>query len=643
MAKKQFKAESKKVLDLMVNSIYTHKEIFLRELISNASDAIDKLCYLALTDPSVGMNRSDFEIRLAVDKDARTLTVSDNGIGMSAEELEKNLGTIAFSGSGAFKAGLSKDGEKPTETENPIDIIGQFGVGFYSAFMVADHITVVSKKYGETEAHKWESDGADGFTVTPCEKETAGTDVILHIRPDGEEADEFSQYVREYPIYKLVKKYSDYVRYPIRMLMPHPYLKEGTGIKKEDGTDVPPEYEEKWELETFNSMVPIWRRKKADVKPEEYEAFYQETFRETEPPLRTIPVSVEGAITYDALLFIPKKAPANYFSDEYKSGLQLYSSGVMIMDSCEDLLPDYFNFVRGVVESPDLTLNISREVLQHDRQLKSIGAHLEKKIRAELDKMLTDDRESYEAFWKEFGRQIKVCCLEDYGAKKDQLEDLLMFYSSKEKKFVKLEEYFSRMKPDQKYIYFAAGETVEAIDRKPQTEILKDRDFEILYFTEPMDEFVADMFRNYKDKPFRSALDGDLELPEDKEKDKPDESGLYRDTLDFIKNALGDKVDEVKASNKLISHPVCMSSGDGVTFEMERYFKAVGQEMPVKAKRILEINTNHAAFRAIENVRVINPEKAKKYCEILYTQAMMIAGMPVEDPSAYTDLLTSLW
>ena len=643
MAKKQFKAESKKVLDLMVNSIYTHKEIFLRELISNASDAIDKLCYLALTDPSVGMNRSDFEIRLAVDKDARTLTVSDNGIGMSAEELEKNLGTIAFSGSGAFKAGLSKDGEKPAEAENPIDIIGQFGVGFYSAFMVADHITVVSKKYGETEAHKWESDGADGFTVTPCEKETAGTDVILHIRPDGEEADEFSQYVREYPIYKLVKKYSDYVRYPIRMLMPHPYLKEGTGIKKEDGTDVPPEYEEKWELETFNSMVPIWRRKKADVKPEEYEAFYQETFRETEPPLRTIPVSVEGAITYDALLFIPKKAPANYFSDEYKSGLQLYSSGVMIMDSCEDLLPDYFNFVRGVVESPDLTLNISREVLQHDRQLKSIGAHLEKKIRAELDKMLTDDRESYEAFWKEFGRQIKVCCLEDYGAKKDQLEDLLMFYSSKEKKFVKLEEYFSRMKPDQKYIYFAAGETVEAIDRKPQTEILKDRDFEILYFTEPMDEFVADMFRNYKDKPFRSALDGDLELPEDKEKDKPDESGLYRDTLDFIKNALGDKVDEVKASNKLISHPVCMSSGDGVTFEMERYFKAVGQEMPVKAKRILEINTNHAAFRAIENVRVINPEKAKKYCEILYTQAMMIAGMPVEDPSAYTDLLTSLW
>ncbi len=641
MAKKQFKAESKKVLDLMVNSIYTHKEIFLRELISNASDAIDKLCYLALTDPSVGMNRSDFEIRLTVDKDARTLTVSDNGIGMSAEELEKNLGTIAFSGSGAFKAGLAKDGEQPAETENPIDIIGQFGVGFYSAFMVADHITVVSKKYGETEAHKWESDGADGFTVSPCEKETVGTDVILHIRPDGEEADEYSKYTREYTIYKLVKKYSDYVRYPIRMLMPHPYLKEGTGIKKEDGTDVPPEYEEKWELETFNSMVPIWRRKKSDVKPEEYEAFYTETFRETEPPLRTIPVSVEGAITYDALLFLPKKAPANYFSDEYKPGLQLYSSGVMIMDSCEDLLPDYFNFVRGVVESPDLTLNISREVLQHDRQLKSIGAHLEKKIRAELDKMLADDRESYEAFWKEFGRQIKVCCLEDYGAKKDQLEDLLMFYSSKEKKFVKLEEYFSRMKPDQKYIYYAAGETVEAIDRKPQTEILKDRDFEILYFTEPMDEFVADMFRNYKEKPFRSALDGDLELPEDKE--KPDESGLYRDTLDFIKEALGDKVDEVKASNKLISHPVCMSSGDGVTFEMERYFKAVGQEMPVKAKRILELNTNHAAFHAIENVRLINPEKAKKYCEILYTQAMMIAGMPVEDPSGYTDLLTSLW
>ena len=629
MEKKEFKAESRRLLDLMVNSIYTNKEIFLREIISNASDAIDKLCLMALTDPSIGLRRSDFEIDLAIDKEKRTLTVSDNGIGMSAEELEQNLGTIAFSGSAGFREQLKT--ETP-ENASEADIIGQFGVGFYSAFMVSDRIDVVSRKYGETEAHRWSSGGADGFTIEPAQRETQGTDVIMHIRPDGEEKDEYSRYVREYPVYKLVKKYSDYVRFPIKMLLPRP--KEMEGSTPED-----PKFEEEWVFETLNSMVPLWKRRKTEVEPEAYDRFYTENFNDKNVPQKVLPISVDGRVSYDALLFIPSKAPEDYYSDEFRPGLALYSSGILIMERCEELLPDYFNFVRGVVDSPDLSLNISREMLQHDRQLKLIGEHLEKKVKGELEKMLKDDRKAYERFFKNFGRQLKLCALEDYGAKQEQLQNLLLFWSNTEKGLTLLSEYVSRMKPDQKYIYYASGDTIEAIDRLPQTEVLKDGGYEILYFSDKMDEFVADMFRKYADKPFRSVLDGDLGLPPAEKKDE----ALYKEGLDFIKKTLGEKVDEVVSSSRLKSHPVCVSSGDGITFEMERYFKAVGQDMPVKAKRILEVNTDHPAFAAIDRTMTANPDKAAKYCEVLYNQALLIAGLPIEDPSAYTDLLCSLW
>ncbi|MBR0209413.1 MAG: molecular chaperone HtpG, partial [Firmicutes bacterium] len=593
------------------------------------SDAIDKLCLMALTDPSIGLRRSDFEIDLAIDKEKRTLTVSDNGIGMSAEELEQNLGTIAFSGSAGFREQLKT--ETP-ENASEADIIGQFGVGFYSAFMVSDRIDVVSRKYGETEAHRWSSGGADGFTIEPAQRETQGTDVIMHIRPDGEEKDEYSRYVREYPVYKLVKKYSDYVRFPIKMLLPRP--KEMEGSTPED-----PKFEEEWVFETLNSMVPLWKRRKTEVEPEEYDRFYTENFNDKDVPQKVLPISVDGRVSYDALLYIPSKAPEDYYSDEFRPGLALYSSGILIMERCEELLPDYFNFVRGVVDSPDLSLNISREMLQHDRQLKLIGEHLEKKVKGELEKMLKDDRKAYERFFKNFGRQLKLCALEDYGAKQEQLQDLLLFWSSTEKGLTLLSEYVSRMKPDQKYIYYASGDTIEAIDRLPQTEVLKDGGYEILYFSDKMDEFVADMFRKYADKPFRSVLDGDLGLAPAEKKDE----ALYKEGLDFIKKTLGEKVDEVVSSSRLKSHPVCLSSGDGITFEMERYFKAVGQDMPVKAKRILEVNTDHAAFAAIDRTMTANPDKAAKYCEVLYNQALLIAGLPIEDPSAYTDLLCSLW
>ena len=625
MEKKAFKAESQRLLDLMIHSIYTHKEIFLREIISNASDAIDKLCYLSLTDENVGLKREDFAITLSIDKENRTLTVSDNGIGMDADELENNLGVIASSGTYQFRQGLDKEAEA--------DVIGQFGVGFYSAFMVADHITVISRKYGREQAYRWESDGLEGYTIEPCARDAVGTDIIMHIKPDGEEKDEYSQYLREYPLYKLVKKYSDYIRFPIKMLMPHPQVKEGSPEDK-------PEYEEVFEWETLNSMVPLWQRKKADVTREEYDKFYQERFGDPAAPLSVITVSAEGAVTYKALLYIPSQAPSQYYTEDYKPGLQLYASGVMIMDSCADLLPDYFNFVRGVVESPDLSLNISRELLQHDRQLKIISANLEKKIKAELERMLKDDRENYEKFYRSFGRQLKLCALDNYGAKKEQLQDLLLFYSSTEKKPVTLAEYVSRMQPDQKFIYFASGDTVDAIDHMPQTELLKDHNMEILYFTDKADEFLPDMLQKYQDKPFRSAIDGDLELGGEQ---KPDETDSYREGFAFLKEALGDKVDQVKASTKLKTHPVCLSSGQGITFEMEKYFTAVQPDLGLKAKRILEINVDHPAFAAFETARIIDPDKAKKYAEILYNQACLIAGLPIENPSAYTDLVCSLW
>ena len=629
MMKKEFKAESKRLLDLMINSIYTHKEIFLREIISNASDAIDKLCYLSLTDDKVGMNRDDFQITLTIDKDNRTLTVSDNGIGMDENDLENNLGVIANSGSFRFKGELEGKEETPDT-----DIIGQFGVGFYSAFMVADQITVVTKKYGCDQAYRWQSSGVDGYTIEPCEKATVGTDIIMHIKPDTEEEkDEYSQYLREYSLYRLVKKYSDYIRFPIRMLMPHSKLKEGCPEDK-------PEYEEEFVLETLNSMVPLWQRKKSEVTREEYDKFYQERFGEMAPPQSVITVSVEGAVTYKALLFIPSRMPNQYYTEDFKPGLQLYSSGVMIMDHCADLLPEYFNFVRGVVDSPDLSLNISRELLQHDRQLKVIAANLEKKIKAELLRMLKDERENYEKLYRSYGRQLKLCALNNYGVNKEKVQDLLMFYSSKEKKLVTLDEYVDRMPESQKFIYYATGENVDAIDHLPQTELVKEYDYEMLYFTDNTDSFIPDLFGKYRDKPFRSVVDGELELDGET---KPDETERYKEAFDFIKETLGDKVTEVKASTKLKTHPVCLSSGEGLTFEMEKYFTAVQPDLNMKAKRILEINVDHPAFLTFETARIAEPEKAKKYAQILYNQACLIAGLPIDDPSAYTDLLCSLW
>ena len=637
--KKKFKAESQRLLDLMINSIYTHKEIFLREIISNASDAIDKMCYLALTDPSVGMSRSDFEIIITLDKENRTLTVSDNGIGMTAEELEKNLGTIAFSGSHKFSEEIEKAGSVQGENAaqsmaDQIDIIGQFGVGFYSAFMVSDKVEVVTKKYGEDKAWRWVSKGAGGYTIEEAQRDGHGTDVIMHIRQDGEDADEYSQYMREYTIYKLVKKYSDYIRFPIKMLMPHPKVKEGS-----DPDD--PEYEEVFEYEVFNSMVPLWQRKKGEVTDEEYEEFYKQTFQDDMAPLETITVSVEGMVSYDALMFIPEMVPNKYYTDEFTGGLQLYSSGVLIMEKCKELLPEYFNFVRGVVDSPDLTLNISREVLQHDRQLRLISRNLEKKIRSRLEDMRDNDREKYERFYKSFGRQLKLCALDDWGKYKEELQDFLMFYSSTEKKLVTLAEYVERMQEDQEYIYYAAGDSLDAVDKMPQTEILKDRGIEILYFTDSTDEFIPDMFRKYKEKSFMSVIDGDFDLGDGKNDEKMTET--FKETFDFVKETLGDQVDVVRATTKLKTHPVCLSSGDGLSFEMEKYFTAVNPELGMRAKRILELNIDHPAFLALDRARLDDPDRAKKMCEVLLNQSLLIAGLPINDPSGYTDTVCSFF
>ena len=623
MAMHQFKAESKKLLDLMINSIYTNREIFLRELISNASDACDKRYFKSLTDTSIGITKDDLKIHIQPDKDSRTLTITDNGIGMTKEELEKNLGTIARSGSLDFKTENQSDN---------IDIIGQFGVGFYSAFMVAKKVTVISRAQGADTAWKWESTGVEGYTLTEADKEDVGTEIILVLKDDTD-TDKYSEYLEDYELANLVKKYSDYIRFPIRMLTTHSRRKDGSPDDK-------PEYEDVTEWETLNSMVPLWQRKKSEVTKEEYDKFYQERFGEFAPPQSVVTVSVEGAVTYKALLFIPSRMPNQYFTEDFKPGLQLYSSGVMIMDHCADLLPEYFNFVRGVVDSPDLSLNISRELLQHDRQLKVIAANLEKKIKAELLRMLKDERDSYETIYRSFGRQLKLCALNNYGANKEKVQDLLLFYSSREKKLVTLDEYVARMPESQKFIYYATGETVDAIDHLPQTELVKEHDYEMLYFTDNTDAFIPDLFVQYKDKPFRSVVDGELELDDEK---KPDETERYKDDFAFMKEVLGDKVTEIKASTKLKTHPVCLSSGQGLTFEMEKYFAAVQPDLNMKAQRILEINVDHPAFITFETARITEPEKAKKYAEILYNQACLIAGLPIDDPSAYTDLLCSLW
>ena len=625
MAKKKFKAESRRLLDLMINSIYTHREIFLREIISNASDAIDKLCYRSLTDENVGLKREDFRITIQTDAEGRTLTVSDNGIGMSEEELENNLGVIASSGTYQFRQEVGKDNED-------VDIIGQFGVGFYSAFMAADRITVVTKKYGEEQAYRWESAGADGYTITPCEKAEVGTDIIMHIKEDGEE-EKYSEFLQEYTLRELVKKYSDYIRWPIRMEVTK-------SRKKEDSPEDKPEYESYREEETLNSMVPLWQRKKSDVTREEYDKFYQEKFNDYTAPQSVVTVSAEGQVSYKALLYIPSRPPYDYYSADYERGLQLYSAGVMIMDKCQDLIGDHFGFVKGVVDSPDLSLNISRELLQHDRQLRLIANNIEKKVKGELERMLKDDREGYEKFFRNFGRQLKVGCINNYGARKELLQDLLLFYSSTEKKLVTLAEYVDRMPESQKHIYYATGENAAVMDNLPQTELLRERNMEILYLTDQADQMLVEVLREYKEKSFRSAVDGDLDLDDMPEEKKADD---YKEALDFMKEALGEGVDEVRISRKLKTHPVCMTSGEGMSFEMERYFSAVQPEMGMKAKRILEVNVAHPAFAAMEAARASDPEKAKKYAQVLMNQAKLIAGLPIDDPSGYTDLLCSLW
>lgn len=625
MAKKEFKSESKRLLDLMINSIYTHKEIFLRELISNASDAIDKLCFIALTDDKLNMSREDFKIFIKPDKEKRTLTITDNGIGMDKDDLENNLGTIASSGSYKFKQEM---GEK----QDDIDIIGQFGVGFYSAFMVAKKITVVTKKYGCDTAYKWESDGADGYEITKTERDEIGTTIVLEIK-DNTDEENYDEFLEQYRIQGLIKKYSDYIRYPIMMDMTHSRVKEET--KDSDK----PEYEDYTETETLNSMLPIWQRAKKDVKQEEYDNFYREKFMAMEKPLRTIVTSVEGVVTYKALLFIPSQAPYDYYTKEYKKGLQLYSSGVLIMDNCEELLPEHFRFVKGIVDSADLSLNISREMLQHDRHLITIAQNIEKKIKNELTSMLANDRENYEKFFNAFGRQLKYGVASDYGMHKEELQDLLMYYSSTEKKLVTLSEYVDRMKEDQKFIYFAVGENISSIDNLPQTELLRSKGYEILYCTEEIDEFSLQTLMQYKDKKFCSATNDDLGIENDENKEEEKDSSAI---LTFVKETLGDKVSEVVASKKLVSHPVCLTAKGGISFEMEKYFNAVQPDSGMKAQRVLELNMNHSAVKAMENAVQTDIEKAKKYAELLYNQALLIAGLPIENPGEYADLVCSL-
>ena len=625
MAKKEFKSESKRLLDLMINSIYTHKEIFLRELISNASDAIDKLCFIALTDDKLNMSRDDFKIFIKPDKENRTLTITDNGIGMDKDDLENNLGTIASSGSYKFKQEMS-------EKQDDIDIIGQFGVGFYSAFMVAKKITVVTKKYGCDTAYKWESDGADGYEITETERDEIGTTIVLEIK-DNTEEENYDEFLEQYRIQGLIKKYSDYIRYPIMMDMTHSRVKEETKDSEK------PEYEDYTETETLNSMLPIWQRAKKDVKQEEYDNFYREKFMAMDKPLRTIVTSVEGVVTYKALLFIPSQAPYDYYTKEYKKGLQLYSSGVLIMENCEELLPEHFRFVKGIVDSADLSLNISREMLQHDRHLITIAQNIEKKIKNELTSMLANDRENYEKFFNAFGRQLKYGVSADYGMHKEELQDLLMYYSSTEKKLVTLSEYVDRMKEDQKFIYFAVGENISSIDNLPQTELLRSKGYEILYCTEEIDEFSLQTLMQYKDKRFCSATNDDLGIENDENKEEEKDSSAI---LTFVKETLGDKVSEVVASKKLVSHPVCLTAKGGISFEMEKYFNAVQPDSGMKAQRVLELNMNHSAVKAMESAVQTDIEKAKKYAELLYDQALLIAGLPIENPGDYADLVCSL-
>ncbi len=631
MRKKAFKAESKRLLDLMINSIYTHKEIFLRELISNASDAVDKRHFRALTNTDLAP-AGGYEIRITPDEKARTLTIEDNGIGMTQDDLEHNLGVIAQSGSLQFK--------KDNDATEDVDIIGQFGVGFYSAFMVASHVTVISRSADDTQAYRWDSDGADGFEIIPTEKDSIGTQIILTMKESSEE-ENYDDYLQTYTLQSLIKKYSDYIRYPIRMVVPHSKVKP----KPEDAPeDYKPEYETVYEDETLNSMVPLWKKPKGDITEEEYNQFYSEKFFDFMPPAHVIHTKTEGlSASYSALLFIPQNPPYDYYSKDFKRGLQLYASGVLIMDKCEDLIPEYYSFVRGLVDSPDLSLNISREILQHDRQLKAIALSLEKKIHSELLKLMKDDREKYVSIWKNFGLRIKVGAYDNYGANKEKLRDLMMFYSANEQKYITLQEYREKMPEEQEEIYYAAGASIEKIDKLPQAEAVRKHGFDILYLTDDIDEFVISVLGKHDEKSFRSIASGELDLStEDEKKEAEKKEADNRPMFDLMKEALNGKVKDVRLSSRLVSNPVCLTTEGNLSIEMEKVLNALPDQHGVSAEKILELNSEHPIFATLCKLYKENPDKLKLYTSLLYTQALLIEGMPIEDPAAFSDEICKL-
>ncbi|MBI6038230.1 molecular chaperone HtpG [Clostridium perfringens] len=621
MEKREFKAESKRLLDIVINSIYTNREIFLRELISNASDAIDKVYYKTLGDSSLTFNKDDYYIKIKPNKEERTLTISDKGIGMTEKELDENLGVIAKSGSLQFK--------KENEIKDGFDIIGQFGVGFYSGFLVADKITVITKAFGADKAYKWESDGVDGYTISEAEKDSFGTDIILHLKANDED-ENYDEFLEEYKLKSLIKKYSDFIRYPIKLDVTKSRVKEGTEN----------EHEEYVEEETVNSMVPLWRRNKNELTNEDYNNFYVEKRFGFDKPLRHMHISVDGMISYNSILYIPENIPYDYYTKEYEKGLELYSNGVLIMEKCSELLPDYFGFVKGIVDSQDLSLNISREMLQHDRQLSRIAKNIKTKIKNELESMMKNDRESYEKFYKSFGRQLKYGVYDDFGMNKDELKDLLMFYSSKEKKMVSLAEYVERMAEDQKYIYYAVGESNERIEKMPQTEMILDKGYEILYFTEDVDEFAIKMLMNYKEKEFKSVSSGDLgiESEEENKKENEENKGIF----EAMKEALGEKISAVKASSRLKNYPVCLSSEGEVSIEMEKILSAMPNNQGVKAQKVLEVNTNHEVFNSLKDALENDKDKFNLYTKLLYNQALLVEGLSIEDPVDFTNDICKL-
>jgi len=652
MAKKQFKSESKRLLELMINSIYTHKEIFLRELISNASDAIDKLCYISLTDDKVGLTRDDFKINIVADKDGRTLTISDNGVGMTAEELESNLGVIARSGSLQFKKDMDKSSDKNGDAKNEktadgdIDIIGQFGVGFYSAFMVASKVTVISKAYGGDIANKWVSTGVDGYTITTSEKDSPGTDIIIEIKPDSDD-EEYDKYLQEHTLHSLIKKYSDYVRWPIVMDVTKSRQIETDELDK-DGNKKKT-WEDYTETDVINSRIPIWQRAKSDVSDEECADFYKEKFHDQTDPVSILRVSAEGLVSYNAMLFIPAVAPYDYFSREFKAGLQLYSSGIMIMEHCSDLLPEHFRFVRGVVDSQDFSLNISRELLQHDRQLKVIRTNIEKRIKSELKKLMENDIEKYETFYKAFGIQLKYGIANGFGQNKELLSDLIMFYSSKAEKLIPISQYVSAMPEEQKHIYYASGENMALLEKLPQAEQIRDKGYEIFYLTDEIDEFVIRMLGKFEEKDFRSVIDGDLELESDEDKKEIEkQEAENKDLLEFIRDSLDGKIAAAKLSQKLKSFPVCLAAQGEISLEMEKYFKTMqaqqggGMFGEMRAERVLELNANHPSFSALKNAFENDKDLAAQYAKVLYGQALLTAGVPLEDPSEFSELVSTL-